>query len=57
MTHSDLVEWWARKKDVGVLTSDIKTSILLILWSLWTHINDVVFNEAALYGIDGIAKY
>lgn len=55
-THNDLVEWWASKKDVGPLTSDIKTSILFILWNLWTHINDGVFNDAAPMALTVLQK-
>ena len=32
--YIDLVDWWASKEVAGLLSSDIRTMILLVLWSL-----------------------
>jgi hypothetical protein len=42
----DLVSWWTTRPGLGASQRDLWTSLILVFWSIWTHMNDVVFNSA-----------
>lgn len=33
----DVVSWRSSKEEQGLLTRDMRTVVMLVLWSIWTH--------------------
>ena len=43
-----LVDWWTTMPPVRSQRRDAWTIIILVMWSIWTHRNDSVFNDGAV---------
>lgn len=56
MVNIALVDWWAAKEDVGLLSKDTRAIVLPVAWCQWTHKNDVVFNGRAPRAMDVLRK-
>jgi hypothetical protein len=41
-----LTEWCINKQGNGHGTKDVNAIIVLVLWSIWKHGNDIVFDGA-----------
>ena len=54
---NNLVDWWARKEVPGWFTSGIQMTIFLVLWSLWRHRNNVMFNGVTPMEMDVLHRF
>ena len=52
----DLIDWWTMQRTPSSQRRDSWSVVILVMWCIWTHRNDVVFNGASVSASGTVRK-